>query len=135
MLERTIITPYTWPGLALALSILALLANGPGPWSAALVTAQAPPAEQANQLRELAEQLLAPQYAGPGDQLPTIRLLVGELPPDMPLALPMPPGGRLIGSAVQVTSGRTDNMNVVLEARGTSGDVLSFYEQALARLH
>ena len=100
-MERTTITPYTWPGLTLALSMLALLATGSGPWSAALAAGQAPSAEQANQLRELAEQLLAPQFAGPGGQLPTIRLLAGELPPDLPLALPMPPGGRLIGSAVR----------------------------------
>ena len=60
---------------------------------------QTQPAGQTAQLRELAERLLLPPYPSPDGQGRTAHLLPGQLPDTLPLALPVPPGSRLVGSA------------------------------------
>ncbi len=103
--------------------------------------AQAPPAGSADQLRELAQRLIAlpfvtvgtlsPLSVTPNPQAPTAELLPGQLPGDLPLTVPVPPGGRLVGSAVRRLEGRALSFEVVLDAPGTSEQLLAFYEQTL----
>jgi hypothetical protein len=121
--------------------------------------AQTPPSPAL--LEELAERLLQPPYAGPTGETPRIRLLPGALPPGLPLEIPMPPGGRLVGSAVrsglsrppgvaveaaalgspgtatrQIMAegsgdGQADSVDIVIDAPGSTDDVVAFYEQVL----
>lgn len=98
--------------------------------------ASAAPAQQVDGgsgLEELAERLLAPPYPGPDGQVQTVQLLAGRLPADLPLQLPTPPNGRLLGSAVRGSGGRTAGTDVVLDAAGTATEVLDFYQSELAR--
>ena len=94
-------------------------------------------------LRELAERLLAQQYptGGPGadTETPRTQLLPGRLPDDPWFALPLPAGGRLVGSAVRPASGtgatrQRESISVVLDAPGTPQDVDDFFAQALLDL-
>ena len=90
-------------------------------------------------LRELAERLLSPPFAGPGGQAARPRLLLGALPPELPLDLPLPPGSRLVGSAVRPSFGREGpdsppsglSIAVVLDAPGAPADIIRFYQEAL----
>ena len=51
-------------------------------------------------LRELATRLLAFRFAAMEDEEESPQLLVGELPPGLPLALPVPEGARILGAFV-----------------------------------
>jgi hypothetical protein len=89
-------------------------------------------AEDAAQIRDLAERLLSYSYPmGGGGQAPRAQLLVGRLPADFPLALPIPPGGRLLGSAQRGMSNQVTNVEVAIEAPGSPAQVLTFYDEAL----
>jgi hypothetical protein len=102
-------------------------------------TAGGPPVLRAGEggdpalLRELAERLLSPPPNVRGDT-PRARLFPGALPPGVELDLPMPPGGRLIGSVQRDTPGPQTNVvriEVVLDARGTPAELAAFYRSAL----
>jgi hypothetical protein len=92
-------------------------------------------AEDAAQIRDLAERLLTPTspmgFAMGGGEAPRAQIHVGRLPADFPLALPIPPGGRLVGSAQRGMSGDVANVDVAIEAPGTPAQILSFYDAAL----
>ncbi len=81
-------------------------------------------------LQELAARLLMAAY---GNLTMTVRptLLVGETPQD--LRLPMPRDARLVGSLTRSgdTSGFAEGNTVVLDAPGSSRDLLAFYAAIL----
>lgn len=127
-----------WPR-RLASALLAcgmVLAAGAG-----LLQSSAGHAQQGDQqgddaalVRELAERLLTGPRGSPspGGQAPTAQLLPGQLPPDLGLDLPMPPGARLLGSLARRFGDRPFNVEVVLDAPGAPSQVLDFYQQELA---
>lgn len=82
-------------------------------------------------VQELAERLLAPPYPGPDGQLPTIQLLPGRLPDSLPLQVPIPDGGRLVGSVVRGGQPKGGGTEMVLDAPGGAAETLRFYQQAL----
>ncbi len=94
--------------------------------------AAAAPAADETLLRELAERLLSPGAGPPGQPIPTPHLLPGELPDDLPLTLPEPPGARLLGSVARRADGTLFGADIIYDAPGTSADLLAFYESALA---
>jgi hypothetical protein len=88
-------------------------------------------------LRELAEQLLlraSSTYPGAPARVQTVELLPGQQPSGLPVTLPVPPGGRLVGSAVYRADGEMTGAEIVVQAPGTLDAVLAFYEQALGAL-
>ena len=85
-------------------------------------------------LQERAERLVGqpyPPYPGASGQAQTVQLLPGELPHDLPVSIPVPPGGRLVGSAVRRADAQTTGTEIVIDAPGTAAQVAAFYEQAL----
>jgi len=98
------------------------------------VVAPAAAADDAGAVRALAQRLLAPAYPGPDGQVATVALLPGQLPGDLPLALPTPPNGRLVGSAVHQSGARSVSWDVVFDAPGAASDVQAFYHQQLPGL-
>lgn len=78
---------------------------------------------------ELAERML--DYGTAGDES-RARLLPGRLPADFPFDLPVPAGGRLIGSVARESGGWTTSVSVIIDVRGTVWEVHRFYEAALA---
>jgi hypothetical protein len=86
-------------------------------------------------------------YAGPSDE-PSLTILPGALPDDLPLRIPMPPGGRLLGSVVSVApsfiavsfgGGRPrprprggDLVTVYLDVPGGAERILASFEQPMA---
>lgn len=86
-------------------------------------------------LRELAERLLSPPPDVRGEA-PRARLFVGALPPELELDLPVPPGGRLIGSVHRVfrqdAGPKAGSVEVVVDAPGPPAAVAAFYQSAFA---
>ncbi len=93
-------------------------------------------------LRELVERLLGEGRGGPPGEGHTVQLLVGMLPPDLPIALPLPPGSRIIGTAahqiedpfggMMPRGGRTRRTwEIAFDAPLPAAEVGTFYEQAL----
>lgn len=120
-------------GLVLtALILLTIIFTTPAAagYRAAAVT---PPAADDTLLRELAERLLTPPGGPPGLPIPTPQLLPGAQPDDLPLALPTPPGGRLIGSVARRADGKLFTAEVVFDAPGKVAEINSFYESALGQ--
>ena len=86
-------------------------------------------------LRELAERLLMPMFVDPSGIVPRVQLFPGALPPGAPLEVPLPPGGRLVGSALRTNPPPSqDQIDVVVDAPGDVTEVLRFYQEALDRL-
>lgn len=97
-----------------------------------LVAAQMQPEEPTNQLRELAEHLLAaPIPTFLFTQELKVQLLPGQLPSVPPLNLPMPPKGQLVGSAVYRLEEEIALVDILLQTPGTAEDVMSFYRRSL----
>ena len=77
---------------------------------------------------------LAERLLGPG-----VRLVPGATPEGLPLDVPVPPGGRLLGSLVRPgvpfapATSAGERVEVVLESPDEAPAVLAFYEDALAR--
>jgi hypothetical protein len=127
-----------WIGSLGAVALLALLV---GMWlpdgnafavagrsqPAATPTPSGPPSPET---WELAQRLLALPYVGAGGQAPTLQLLPGQLPADLPLTVPIPPGGRLVGTVVRASS-NGNNVDVVLDAPGTAAQVQRFFQEQL----
>ena len=93
--------------------------------------------EDAALLRELAERLLTPPFPSPDGRVPTTELLLGRLPDAPALDLPVPPGGRLLGSVVRRFTAPGDvsgvSVEAVYDAAGRAQDVAAFYDDELAR--
>ena len=93
-------------------------------------------AEDAAQIRDLAERLLTNPSYGPyilGTATSTVQLFVGQLPPDMPFTVDTPPGGRIVGSDERRLTGQSAGIDVAIEAPGSPAEILAFYDQALPR--
>lgn len=120
--------------LWLALGMLAVIVVGAGAAVAPLTRhgARADPKatpDEAAIVRALAERLLGQE----------VRLVPGATPDGLPLDLPAPPGGRLLGSVVRpgtpfwpATDAR-EHVEVVLEAPDEPSAVLAFYADSFAR--
>jgi len=76
-------------------------------------------------IEELATRLMEPLDPG---VLQEVQLLVGQLPDNMPIDLPIPDDARIIGSMIQ---GRK-NINIVLDVNLTPEQVLDFYRESMA---
>jgi len=97
-------------------------------------SARADSGDEAAALRELAGRFLTQPGAGPGTPGQSADLLPGQLPADLPLALPLPPGARLVGSVVRRRGGSTLLWDVILDAPGAPVDLLTFYRGQLLAL-
>jgi hypothetical protein len=127
-------------------SAAVLLVGTLSAWGIGGVAAQTPPGDP-SLLQELAERLIAVPFASMPSQIaqPTIQLLPGQMPSDLPLSLPLPPGARLVGSVVRTlpTNSPDDaraimgpfapGATVVLDVPGSRESILALYEQALAQ--
>jgi hypothetical protein len=116
--------------LVIVVAILALTAietrlAGPG------LSPVAAQQEDAAQIRDLAERLLTYPYGTSAGDAARAQLLLGRLPADFPFALPIPQGGRLVGSAVRTAGSAMMGIEVALEAPGTPAQILTFYDTAL----
>ena len=114
-------------GALLALGTLLVLTI----WSPDLTAAA--PARQSDQeaaLHELAVRLLAPPPPVPGVQPQTIELFPAALPPDLALDLPVPPGGRLIGSARFTRPDGTSTV-AILDAPLSAQETFAYYQREL----
>ena len=134
--------------LGLRVLMLAVVLGGgggllPAPAGLRPAAVHAQPAEDPALLRELAERLLGAGTPSPPPPSPTggtlrAQLFPGALPPALPLDLPLPPGSRLVGSAVapSLAGGpdvtRAETIEVVLDAPGAPNEIVAFYEGALA---
>ena len=86
-------------------------------------------------LEELAERLLVPTFSPPGQPPPRVELLPGALPPNLPVSVPMPPGSRLIGSAVRTSIGPPGTQtDIVLDVPGQAATVFGVLRDALPGL-
>ncbi len=102
--------------------------------SVSAVVARADSGDEAAALRELAGRFLIQPGAGPGTPGQSADLLPGQLPADLPLALPLPPGARLVGSVVRRRGGSALLWDVILDAPGAPTDLLTFYRGQLLPL-
>jgi hypothetical protein len=93
-------------------------------------------------LRELAERLLAAGHGGAVGEGYTVELWPGTLPPDLPGALPLPPGSRVVGTAVHQRADPFGGMGpgggqtrrtwqLAFDTPAPVAEVVAFYEQTL----
>jgi len=127
--------------IALAVTSIGIMAVGfitTLPWLAtpfAGATQRPTPAESS--LRDLIEALL-PRAAGGG----TVRLLPGQMPPDLPFEVPLPPGSRLVGTIIRTGDGRDTSTEMTIaqvatteiafDAPGSPEELLVFFDRALS---
>ncbi len=127
-------------GFALSALVPALLALGA--IGIAAPTLSAPPAPvtpppptaspDAGLLRHLALALLGGVPQAPGA---TTTLLVGRLPDDVGLTLPLPEGASVVGSLTRrVADGFGDETDVIVDAPGTPAAVLAAFRRELRAL-
>lgn len=78
-------------------------------------------------LRELAVRLLASRFMGPGLEAGAVepRLLVGQMPADLPFELPVPEGARVLGTLVHGIP------TVALDTALAGDDAVAFYRDQL----
>jgi hypothetical protein len=88
-------------------------------------------------LRDLAERLVNATWPFlPGTDVRT-RLYPAALPPGFSIELPLPPGSRLIGSAVRQQPDspagrpRGEGIDIVLEALGTAAEIVGWFDSTL----
>lgn len=79
-------------------------------------------------LRELAIRLLSPHYPG-AESMQVTDLLPGQLPPNPPIKLAIPPDARLIGSVV-----RGQDSTTLFDTSLTAEELLAFYQERMAAL-
>lgn len=99
-----------------------------------------PPTDDAALLRTLAERLLATRALLFGAELPTVQIVLGAVPPDLPLALPIPPAARVLGAASLPASPRPGGpitgagVDIVLDVPGSAAGLFAFYDQAMSAI-
>ena len=86
--------------------------------------------QAAGDIAELAQRLIAPPYPNPDGTTQSVTLIPSALPKDAPFDMPLPPGGRLIGSVLR-QRGTNTSFDVVLDVTGKADDITSFYEREL----
>lgn len=136
MILRAVWLRAAFPILALAPALLALGALGiaaptpSSPPAPATPPSSAPP--DAGLLERLALALLGGVPQAPGA---TTRLLVGKLPDDVGLTLPLPDGALVVGTLERrVADGFGDETDVILDAPGAPVDVLALLRRELLGL-
>lgn len=92
----------------------------------------APAGSTEDDLRALAERLI--NGAGPYGPSSSLALLPGQVPSSMPFSLPVPPGGRVIGSAIRSDGARQQAIEVVVDAPGRPSEVMAFLRREMQRL-
>jgi hypothetical protein len=121
-----------WWLIILSAIVVFVVAVVPFENSFRLVAAQMP-AQETHQLNELASSLLA--YPSPTiffQQKLKVQLLPGQLPSVPPLSLPVPPSGRLVGSAVyRLNNEEIAFVDILLQVPEPAEDVMSFYKRSL----
>jgi hypothetical protein len=117
-------------GLGLVLVSSLLVSNGLVPAPVLAQVRQSQPVDDPAVLRELAEGLLTPAYLSTGGTAQQVQLLVGTVPAGFP-SLPVPPGGRLVGSSLRTAGGELAQADVLNVAPGAEQEIAAFYEQAL----
>lgn len=85
--------------------------------------------EDAAALRELAVRLLRVRFPGAPEASDETQLLVGQVPADLPVELPLPLGSRVVGSLVR---GNPRGISIVLDAAEPAEQVLEFYRERLS---
>lgn len=138
-----------WSGLVLVIAGLGVLGGVLWPTGRVHLRAEGDDGEQtvaptpvppgaSGLLWELTERLLTQNYPVAGTntgEAPKIQLLAGQLPPDLPLQIPVPAGARLVGSAVRTGGGSlypTGDVSIVLDVPGSNAEIQRTYEQAFA---
>jgi hypothetical protein len=138
-----------WPAFAVLILIFGVLTGGRLRTKPPAAYAQSPADDSL--LLELAERLLGLPF--PSQNAATVKLLPGAVPDNLPIAVPMPAGSRLIGSQVRPTAGVSVPMiggpggfqssppsssgmrvEVVLDVPASPGDVNNFYKSAMDAL-
>jgi hypothetical protein len=85
-------------------------------------------------LADLVVHLLTQQQnTGTGNSGSTIRVLPARLPDSLPASLPMPIGGRLLGSVEQTSEKGGRRLDIVLDAPSPPETVQTFFDQAMAQ--
>jgi hypothetical protein len=112
--------------LVVVVIAIMLLVGGDG-----LGSVRAQPTDEEPLLRELIHRLLRSQLAVRPSPVDSVHLLLSSWPADAPLALPIPPGAHLVGSAVRGHQGRLAGIEAVLEAPGTAAELLAYYRREL----
>jgi hypothetical protein len=79
-------------------------------------------------LRELAIRLLSPRYPG-AESMQVTDLLPGQLPPSLPIELPLPADVRLIGSVL-----RGRDSTTLFDTQQTPEQLLAFYHERMSAL-
>ena len=79
-------------------------------------------------LRELAIRLLSPRYPG-AESMQVTDLLPGQLPPNPPIELAIPPDARLIGSII-----RGQDSTTIFDTDLTAEELLAFYRERMAAI-
>ncbi len=77
-------------------------------------------------VRELALRLLTPRYPG-APEPEEVQLLTAELPPSLPVEMPLPDGAQVIGSLVR----GEEETEIILDAPQSPDEVVSFYKERL----
>lgn len=127
-------------GATLTLVLVLASIGLPGPHVDALWqprAALAQPADDPVLLRELLERLLSPSFAPPGFEPQRVQVVLGGAPDGLPFTLPVPSGGRVIGSVVR-TGGKgfgptedSRSIEVVIDAPGATAELAAFFEDAM----
>lgn len=98
--------------------------------AAMLAPSSAPAAVQADQTSDASLLELAQRYIlrdGTGQ----VELLAGQMPGDLPVALALPAGSRLVGSVVRRTSARSTAWDIFFDLASTPDDVTAFFQREL----
>jgi hypothetical protein len=123
--------------MLIAMLIAAVTTSGLGLRPAA---AQPQPTDDPERVRQLAERLLATGSSGFGwgvdlvasGPRPTARLLPGRLPDGLPLTVPVPPGGQIVGSVARTMGGQLASAEILIDAPGTTAELRPIYEAAFS---
>jgi hypothetical protein len=85
------------------------------------------------QVQMLAERLLGAPYTLPFGRPQNARLVLGEVPEEIPLAPPIPAGGSVLGSVARQADGQLVNVDILVDLPSgmTAMEALAFYEREL----
>jgi hypothetical protein len=80
-----------------------------------------------NSLREFVERLL---WRDRGSPSPRVELLLGRAPDDLPIALPLQSGWRVVGSTSTGEASQLQQWDIVLDASGTLSSISDHFQNA-----
>jgi hypothetical protein len=85
-------------------------------------------------LLELVQRYIVQRYIQRDSGSP-VDFLPAAMPGDLPVALPLPSGSRLIGSVTRNDSARSSTWEVLFDVASGPSDVATFYEQAMKQIY